>query len=73
MSDDDLVFANGTVRFSRHAIAWYGHGNVINARQVTETAPNGGIYTRLATAIEDLLLDALLASNPIPDSSVETE
>lgn len=62
----EIVFGNGTVRFSRDRLAWRGDGAVVlHARSVTETAPNGGIYVRIATAIEDELVDLALTAEPL--------
>ncbi len=56
----DWVLGNGTFRASRERMTWNSGGGVsLSARYVTETAPNGGVYARLATPIEDELLDVV--------------
>jgi len=55
-----IVLGGGTARFSRSQLSWSaGSGVNIKARQVVETAPNDGVYMRLASTIEDELLDKL--------------
>lgn len=64
---DEIELLDGAVRFSRERMTWHvayrGDDPVvagIPARLVTETAPSGAIYLRLATPIEDELLDKLI-------------
>lgn len=60
--DDQWIHVgNGAAMFSKSSLTWENESGIrVVARQVIETAPNGARYMRLATAIEDELLDRLI-------------